>query len=126
MDRGEMMKYYKQNNEVYAYELDGSQDHLIGDKIAMTAEEVEVHINPPAVATIPQVITPLQARLALNEMLLRQAVEDAMLTATQDVKDFYEFALEWKRDNVQLLEMATSLGMDNEAIDNFFVLASGK
>ena len=40
------MKYYKQNNEVYAYELDGSQDHLIGDKVAMTAEEIELHINP--------------------------------------------------------------------------------
>lgn len=41
------MKYYKLNDEVYAYELDGSQDHLIGDKVAMTAEEVEAHINPP-------------------------------------------------------------------------------
>jgi hypothetical protein len=42
-----IMKYYKQNNEVYAYELDGSQDQLIGDKVAMTAEEAEAHINPP-------------------------------------------------------------------------------
>ena len=41
------MKYYKQNNEVFAYELDGSQDHLIGDKVLMTDEEVEAHINPP-------------------------------------------------------------------------------
>lgn len=41
------MKYYKQNNEVYAYELDGSQDHLIGDKVAMTVAEIELHINPP-------------------------------------------------------------------------------
>ena len=42
------MKYYKDiNNEVFAYEEDGSQDHLIGDKILMTAEEVEAHINPP-------------------------------------------------------------------------------
>lgn len=41
------MKYYKINNEVFAYELDGSQDHLIGDKVLMTAEEVEAHINPP-------------------------------------------------------------------------------
>ena len=40
------MKYYKENNEVFAYELDGSQDHLIGNKVAMTAEEVELHINP--------------------------------------------------------------------------------
>ena len=41
------MKYYKQNNEVFAYEEDGSQDHLIGDKELMTPEEVELHINPP-------------------------------------------------------------------------------
>jgi hypothetical protein len=42
------MKYYKDiNNEVYAYEDDGSQDYLIGDKVSMTADEIEAHINPP-------------------------------------------------------------------------------
>lgn len=41
------MKYYKQNNEVFAYELDGSQDHLIGNKEPMIDEEVEAHIKPP-------------------------------------------------------------------------------
>lgn len=42
------MKYYKdKNNQVFAYEEDGSQDHLIGDKVPMTSEEVEAHINPP-------------------------------------------------------------------------------
>jgi hypothetical protein len=41
------MKYYKDvNNNVYAYELDGSQDYLIGDKVAMTSDEVEAHLNP--------------------------------------------------------------------------------
>lgn len=44
------MKYYKQGNEVFAYEEDGSQDHLIGDKVLMTLEEVEVHKNPPKTA----------------------------------------------------------------------------
>jgi len=45
------MKYYKDNtNNIHAYELDGSQDHLIGDKVAMTDEEVELHINPPKTA----------------------------------------------------------------------------
>jgi hypothetical protein len=73
---------------------------------------------------IPQVITPLQARLALSQMGVRQQVEDSMLTATWDIKDFYEFALEWRRDNPQLITMATSLGMDSVAIDNFFLLAS--
>ena len=58
------MLYYKdnQNNEVYAYEADGSQDHLIGDKTAMTAEEVELHINPPK--------TPEQAQAEIKEVAL--------------------------------------------------------
>jgi hypothetical protein len=53
------MKYYKDaNNNVYAYELDGSQDHLIGDKAAMTADEIEAHINPPI--TLEQSIARLE------------------------------------------------------------------
>jgi hypothetical protein len=36
------MKHYKaSNNEIYAYELDGSQDHLIpADFVAITDEEL--------------------------------------------------------------------------------------
>lgn len=41
------MKYYKLNNEVFSYEIDGSQDYLIGNKVPMTKEEVEAYINPP-------------------------------------------------------------------------------
>ena len=36
------MKYYKDsNNNVFAYEADGSQDHLIGDKVAITFTEAQ-------------------------------------------------------------------------------------
>jgi hypothetical protein len=36
------MKLYKDNqNNVYAYELDGSQDHLIGEKFALTQTELD-------------------------------------------------------------------------------------
>jgi len=87
-------------------------------------EFTEAELNQQIEDAKPKVITPLQARLALSQIGLRQQVEDSMLTATQDVKDFYEFALEWRRDNPQLITMATSLGMDSVAIDNFFVLAS--
>lgn len=42
------MAYYKDTDgQVFWYEDDGSQDYLIGDKVKMTAEEVEAHINPP-------------------------------------------------------------------------------
>lgn len=41
------MKYYKSaKGEVFAYESDGSQDHLIGDKVKMTKSEVDAHLNP--------------------------------------------------------------------------------
>lgn len=41
------MKYYKLNNEVFAFELDGSQDELITkDMVKMSDEEVDRHINP--------------------------------------------------------------------------------
>jgi len=43
------MKYYKdKNNEVYSFESDGSQDSYIKpDMVAMTAVEVDAHLNPP-------------------------------------------------------------------------------
>ena len=41
------MKYYKLNNDVCAFELDGSQDDYITDgMVMMTDEEVDRHINP--------------------------------------------------------------------------------
>jgi hypothetical protein len=36
------MKHYKDsNNQIFAYEEDGSQDHLIGDKISVTQAEAD-------------------------------------------------------------------------------------
>lgn len=41
------MKYYSNyTQEVFAYPVDGSQDHLIGEKRRMTDEEVEALLNP--------------------------------------------------------------------------------
>ncbi|WP_165667626.1 DUF4376 domain-containing protein [Metapseudomonas otitidis] len=43
------MKYLKhsRSGEVFAYELDGSQDHLISaDLVVMTADEIQGHLNP--------------------------------------------------------------------------------
>lgn len=41
------MKYYKLNDVVYAFELDGSQDNYITEgMVIMNDEEVDRHINP--------------------------------------------------------------------------------
>lgn len=41
------MKYYKLNNEVYAFEADGSQDdYITEDMVKMSDGEVDRHVNP--------------------------------------------------------------------------------
>jgi len=42
------MKYYKdKNNQVFAFESDGSQDHLItDDMVKMTKAQIKEHLNP--------------------------------------------------------------------------------
>ena len=36
------MKFFKtQDDQIFAYELDGSQDHLIGDKTPITQEQAD-------------------------------------------------------------------------------------
>ena len=41
------MKYYKLNNDVYAFELDGNHlDYITPDMVLMSDEEIDRHINP--------------------------------------------------------------------------------
>ena len=44
------MKYFKQNNEVYAYDDEQISQGYGKDMTPMTDEEVELHINPPKTA----------------------------------------------------------------------------
>lgn len=48
------MKLFKtQDNQIFAYELDGSQDYLIGDKTPITQEEADAIITNRPVIDIP-------------------------------------------------------------------------
>lgn len=44
------MKYFKQNNEVYAYDDEQISQGYGKDMTPMTDKEVELHINPPKTA----------------------------------------------------------------------------
>ena len=96
------MKYYKQNNEVFAYEEDGSQDHLIGDKVLMTAEEVEAHINPPKTEAqiLAEKVAEAKAYLASTDWvepyLIKHYTGIIVLEA-----DSSKFAVEAKRGEVR-------------------------
>ena len=42
------MKHYIKNNQVFAFESDGSQDkYITPDMIEMSKAEVKAHLNPP-------------------------------------------------------------------------------
>lgn len=119
------MKYYKQNDEVFAYELDGSQDHLIGDKVLMTTEEIEAHINPSVVIKIPQVISMRQAREALIDAGLFTTIND-IITNSNDLKliNDWEYSTEVRRDWARLILISTELGITPERLDELFLIAS--
>ena len=117
------MKYYKDNlNNVFAYELDGSQDGLIGDKVEMTIGEVNDHL------TIPYSVyscNPWQIRKVLNQLGLRQAVEDAVAASTdQTMKDGWEFATEFRSDDPFVIGMGAALGKTQTEIDQLIQLAA--
>ena len=83
------MKYYKKDNEVFAFEDDGSQDEYITqDMVRMTSSEVDKHLNPKKYMTDEQLyeiyvkslrpLTRRQFRLALLDVGLLDDLEAAI------------------------------------------------
>jgi broad specificity phosphatase PhoE len=73
---------------------------------------------------VPPVITAVQARLALTAAGLRQAAEAAIAAGSQDVKDYWQFSTEIRRDNSLLASIATALGLTSAQVDALFVSAA--
>ena len=89
MDGVKIMKYYKKDNEVFAFEADGSQDEYITqDMVRMTSSEVDKHLNPKKYMTDEQLyeiyvkslrpLTRRQFRLALLDVELLDDLEAAI------------------------------------------------
>jgi len=104
----------------------------IGLESPTTANEANAEAELPilwaspyrAPAPIPQSVTPLQVRRALNQAGLRSSVEAAIAAASQDARDAWEFASVINRDNPILDSMAAALGMSSAQVDQLFVLAA--
>jgi hypothetical protein len=47
-----MKHYIDSNNNIFAYELDGSQDHLIGDKTPITDEQAKDLVQQKQLAAL--------------------------------------------------------------------------
>ena len=94
-----------------------SGKYLLVDGVIVVDEEAERK------ATIPQALTPLQARRQLTKEGLRDTVEELVATNTE-YKDFWEYAQVIKRDDPTLNKLAEVIGLTQDELDNLFIEAS--
>ena len=124
------MKYFKdQDGNVYAYDDEQiSMGYPITPMNAMSPDEVEAHINPPAAVYVPRRVTMRQARLALHAAGLLGQVETAIDALPEPSRT--EARIEWdfgsevfrERDLVKML--GASLGLTSEQMDDLFITAA--
>ena len=130
------MKYYKKNNEVFAFESDGSQDFLIeDDMVRMSSEDVDKHINPEKYMTPSELynayletLRPLsrrQFKLALLENNLTDVIE-TQINQIEDAKQKaiiqieYTEATEFVRTSDSVKYMCSLLGLTEEQVDEMW------
>lgn len=91
-----------------------------------SAFEAVLAAHDAAATPVPASITPWQARQALNEMGMRDAVETALAAAPRGIKDAWEYGLTVDRHSPFIEAMAPALGLTEAQIDALFRLAASK
>ena len=125
------MKFYKdKNNQVFAFEPNGSQDAYITDNLVpMTEQEVYDHLNPVIEPTISTVVSRAQARKALAIQGLLSLVQPAIDSITDPLQRTlaqidWDDAQVFERNNQTLVMLAASLGLTEQQLDELFSLAA--
>jgi hypothetical protein len=95
---------------------------LVRDATPAEVAEIETLRNAPL--PVPTVISRRQARLALLNAGLLDAVEAIIAKAPPAVRITYEDATEWWRDDPLIASFSVSLGLTTEQVDNLFLEAS--
>ena len=133
MDGVVMRKLYKKDGEIYEFELDGSQDHLITDQhIKMTAIEIDRHINPQDYLSDEEKraqylaslrpLTRRQFKLVLLENDLLDHIENAISAIEDDkvrvrIQIEYMEATEFHRMSESVIYMYTLIGLTEVQVD---------
>ena len=122
------MKYYKLDNQVFAFESDGSQDDYIkDDMVLMTKAEVDEHLKVevlPLEQTLPP-LTRRQFKLALLHADLATQVEQAIAAIT-DAKTKavleieYNEATEFQRLSNSMKYMRNLLSLTDDEINEIW------
>jgi hypothetical protein len=70
-------------------------------------------------------VSPRQIRQALTRAGLRSAVEGAIAGSNdQDMKDWYEYATAFERNNAAVVNLAVVIGVTDEQLDDLWRLAA--
>ena len=121
------MKYYKLNNDVYAFEIDGSQDdYITEDMVKMTDDEVDRHINPEKYLSgiekaqlnrerMPR-LTPIEFDIKLNNAGLYDAVQD-LIKDNFEMRIAYNRATFFSRTDHFIIQASEALGLTDEQVD---------
>lgn len=80
------MKYFKQNNEVYAYDSEQLAMGYGKDMTPMTDEEVELHTNPPK--TPEQLVAEAQSYLESTDWITNKYNDVVTVLGTMSKVDF--------------------------------------
>lgn len=73
---------------------------------------------------VPFSITPRQVRLLLLQQNLLADVEAMIMLQDEATKITWQYALEFRRDDPLLNQLATNLNLTQDQIDQFFIQAS--
>lgn len=124
------MKYYKLNNEVYAFEANGSQDdYITEDMVKMTDDEVDRHVNPEKYLSDIEkaqlnrermlTLTPIEFDIKLVDAGLYDQVQE-LIQSDVKLKIAYTRATFFSRTDAFIDQARIALGLTDEQVDTIW------
>ncbi len=124
------MKYYKKDNEVFAFESDGSQDECITqDMVRMTDDEVDRHINPEKYLSDEEkaqlnrermsTLTPIEFDVKLVDAGLYDQVQE-LIQSDIKLKIAYARATFFSRTDPFIDQTRIALNLTDEQVDTIW------
>lgn len=105
--------YVVAQHDSYHYPLPGGWRYYVDEQAALAG-----------LAGSVEIVTRVQARLALLEAGLLDRTEALIAQAPRATQIWYADAAYWRRDSPHIAALAPALGLDNAAIDVLFARAA--